>query len=109
MNDLIKYQGIKDYIIDNLHLCTNIEKLANDVGINKREFCRKFKTYYKKTPKQFIKDLRLERLDKWLKQGKEYWRGGSSFGNSLGFKTDEAFYKFILRERGLKMTDILEK
>ena len=79
------------------------------MGINKKVFCRKFKTYHKKTSKQFIKDLRLERLDEWLKNGKDCWRGGSSFGITLGFKTDEAFYMFVLRERGLNMKNLLKK
>ena len=60
---------IKHYIEHNFESNINLDELAQVHGISKYHLLRLFKKYFGQTPRQFLRDIRIENAKKHLKQG----------------------------------------
>lgn len=61
-----RISNAKDFIDDNYTNRINIDELAKNVFLSKYHFIRSFKSYYEKSPYQYILKLRLEKAQELL-------------------------------------------
>jgi len=89
------------WMINHLHEDLSVESLASVVSLCSRQFSRRFKTAFGKTPAKFVEELRLSEARRRLATG------GSIKGvaASVGFRSADAFRRTFERRFGVNPSD----
>jgi transcriptional regulator GlxA family with amidase domain len=59
---------LRAWIVENLASNLGVDRLAHQVGMSRRNFCRAFQRHAGMTPSKFVEAVRLEAAQRWLVQ-----------------------------------------
>jgi transcriptional regulator GlxA family with amidase domain len=86
------------WMINHLHEDLSVESLATVVSLCSRQFSRRFKNAFGKTPAKFVEDLRLSEARRRLSAGAGSVKGVAA---SVGFRSADAFRRTFERRVGV--------
>lgn len=91
-----------DWILDNLSANISVETLAQHENMSARNFSRKFKQEFNKTPAKFIENLRLQQARVLLENEALALK---SIARACGFKSEEKMRRAFQRELNITPND----
>lgn len=101
-----RFAELAGWIASHLHGDLSVESLATRAYLCSRQFSRRFKTAFGKTPALFVEELRLNEARRLLAAGSASLEQVSA---SVGFQSADAFRRAFERRLGINPSDYRRK
>jgi transcriptional regulator GlxA family with amidase domain len=97
-----RFADLAGWIVSHLHGDLSVESLAARAYLCSRQFSRRFKTAFGKSPAVFVEELRLNEARRLLAMGRSSLEQVSA---SVGFKSADAFRRAFERRLGINPSE----